>query len=393
MTRLSEYLQKLSPRRMTGSIFFFKIYKIMKVEFLNLKLVNSIHADEIKAAVNRVIDSGHYILGEEVEKFEEEFSKYCGVKYSIGVDNGLNALSLILRALGIGEGDEVLVPSNTYIATALAVSHVGAIPVAVESDPKTYNIDPARIAQSITKKTKAIMPVHLYGSLCDMEAIMEIAKKFNLHVVEDCAQSHGACDLNGKKAGSFGIASGFSFYPGKNLGAIGDGGCITTDDEKLAHKIKILRNYGSQKKYFNDEIGFNSRLDEVQAAILRVKLPYLDLDNNRRRKVALEYSARIKNSKIILPNISQNQASHVWHLFVIRCEKRDELQKFLEQRGITSLIHYPKPFYKQPCYQNLFSKTEFSFDKIHDQILSLPISGVISESEIEQVVNALNDYS
>lgn len=364
----------------------------MKIPFLDLKSANLTHGAEIKSAIDKVVNSGNYILGEEVEKFEIEFAQHCGAKYCIGVDNGLNALSLILRSLNIGDGDEVIVPANTYIASALAVSRIGAKPVAVEANLNTFNIDCAKIEKSITKKTKAIMPVHLYGQLCDMDAIMKIAQKFNLLIIEDCAQAHGAQNKNGRKAGSFGIASGFSFYPGKNLGALGDAGCITTSNSELAAKIKILRNYGSQQKYYNDEIGFNSRLDEMQAAILRVKLKYLDAGNNFRRNVAKQYGAQINNPKIILPIIPQDQNSHVWHLFVIRCKNRNALQQDLSKRGISTLIHYPLPFYKQKCYAADFADVKFASDQIHDEILSLPISTNISSAEIKFISESINSY-
>jgi dTDP-4-amino-4,6-dideoxygalactose transaminase len=364
----------------------------MQVPFLNLKDINLQHKEEIMDAVNKVINSGYYILGCEVEKFEEEFAKFCGVKHVVGVDNGLNALSLILRAIDIGAGDEIIVPSNTYIATALAASHVGAKPVFVECDLNTYNIDPSKIEKAITKNTKAIMPVHLYGKLCEMDKIMEIANKYNLHVIEDCAQAHGAMDKNGKKAGSFGIANGFSFYPGKNLGAIGDGGCITTNDESIANKLKILRNYGSQIKYYNDLIGYNARLDEIQAAILSVKLKYLEIENKKRQDVAKIYCDNIMNEKIILPQLNiNNESDNVWHLFVIRSKKRTELQTYLSQNGIQTLIHYPIPAYKQNCYKEL-NDTNFDCDYIHNEILSIPISPVMADDEINHVSDSLNKF-
>lgn len=365
----------------------------MKVEFLNLKKINLDHASEITYAIEKVVSSGSYILGYEVKKFEDEFAHYCGTKYAIGVDNGLNALSLILRALEIGNGDEVIVPSNTYIATALAVSHVGATPIPVEASSETFNIDYSKIEKHITKKTKAIMPVHLYGRLCEMDEILKIARKYNLYVIEDCAQAHGAQDEKGQKAGSFGIASGFSFYPGKNLGALGDGGCVTTNNSTLAEKIGILRNYGSKQKYYNDEIGFNSRLDEIQAAVLKVKLHHLDENNNLRMAVAKTYLDKINNPLISLPKAANSEKSHVWHLFVIRCQNRNRLKNYLENLGISTLIHYPLPFYKQQCYAAKFSDIIFDFDKVHDEILSLPISNVITKDEVEFVINSINKYN
>jgi dTDP-4-amino-4,6-dideoxygalactose transaminase len=364
----------------------------MQVPFLNLKDINLQYKDEIMDAIDMVIRSGHYILGSEVEKFEEEFAKFCGVKYAIGVDNGLNALSLILRALDIGEGDEIIVPSNTYIATALAASHVGAKPIFVECDVNTYNIDPLEIEKAITTNTKAIMPVHLYGKLCEMDKIMKIANKYGLHVIEDCAQAHGAMDENGKKAGSFGIANGFSFYPGKNLGAIGDGGCITTNDEKTANKLKTLRNYGSQKKYYNEFIGYNSRLDEIQAAILSVKLKYLEQDNKKRQDIAKLYCKNIKNDSILLPQLNiKNEKDNVWHLFVIMVRSRDITQEYLAQHGIQTLIHYPLPAYKQECYKE-FNQLNFECDYVHEEILSIPISPVMTKDEANHVIKYLNAF-
>lgn len=364
----------------------------MQIPFLNLQQINLRHQEEIKKAINNVINSGHYILGEEVEKFEQEFADFCEVKHAIGVDNGLNALSIILRALNIGNKDEVIVPSNTYIATALSVSHVGANPIFVECDIHTHNIDPQKIESSITKNTKAIMPVHLYGQLCNMEEIMNIANKYGLYVIEDCAQAHGAMDKNGKKAGSFGIANGFSFYPGKNLGALGDGGCITTNDSDLALKLATLRNYGSQKKYYNEYIGYNSRLDEIQAAILRIKLKYLNDDNQARRRIAKFYCENIKNNTLILPEFNEiHSNSHVWHLFVIKSKKRNELQKYLLEKGVQTLIHYPLPAYKQECYKHL-NYLNFDCDHIHNEILSIPISPLMSNIEIEYVVEMMNKF-
>ncbi len=361
----------------------------MKIPFLNLAQINSQYRDEIAEAMMKVVDKGHYVLGSEVREFEKEFAAFCGTDFAIGVDNGLNALSLILRALGVGQCDEVIVPSNTYIATALAASHVGAIPVFVESNLETYNIDWAKIEAAITPRTKVIMPVHLYGRLCEMDKIIEIANRRGLFVVEDCAQAHGAADKNGKVAGSFGVASGFSFYPGKNLGAIGDGGAVVTGDEKIAEKIRVLRNYGSQKKYYNSVVGFNARLDELQAAILRVKLPYLAKENEARRAIATQYCEKIKNDKIVLPNLAGTD--HVWHLFVVRTQNRQHLQDYLAQNGVETLIHYPLPAYKQECYSQ-FNQLSFDCDILHDQILSIPLYSTMNQAEIEYVINSLNKY-
>ncbi len=312
------------------------------IPFLDLKGLNAQHRDELIEACTRVIDSGWYIQGNECKEFDSEFAQYCGTKYAIGVANGLDALILILRAykeLGfMKDGDEVIVPSNTYIASILAISQNNLVPVLVEPDINTFLINPDKIEEKITSKTKAILPVHLYGQTCEMNKINEIAKKYNLKVIEDSAQSHGAY-FTDKRSGNLGDASGFSFYPGKNLGALGDGGAVTTNDEELANTIKALGNYGSHKKYENLYKGINSRLDEMQAAMLRVKLKYLDEEVKKRREIANYYLENIKNDTIILP-IVRAEDNHVWHLFVIRTNKRDELQKYLLDNGIQTLIHY-----------------------------------------------------
>jgi dTDP-4-amino-4,6-dideoxygalactose transaminase len=363
--------------------------------FLDLKKLNAQYRDELIEACKRVIDSGWYILGKEVEEFEKEFANYCGVKYAICVGNGLDALTLILKAykeLGIiSDGDEIIVPANTYIATILSISNNNLVPVLVEPDINTYLIDPKKIEEKITKKTKAIMPVHLYGQTCEMDKINEIAKKYNLKVIEDSAQSHGAYFGN-KKSGNLGDASGFSFYPGKNLGALGDGGAVTTNDEKLANIIKALRNYGSYKKYKNLYKGTNSRLDEIQAAMLRVKLKYLDDEINRRRKIAKYYLENIRNDKIVLPKV-RDEKSHVWHLFVIRTEKRDRLQKYLFDKGIQTLIHYPIPPHKQMAYKEWNNESYPMTEKIHNEVLSLPISGVQTLDETQKVIEAINEFN
>jgi dTDP-4-amino-4,6-dideoxygalactose transaminase len=365
------------------------------ISFLDLKKLNAQYRDELIEACKRVIDSGWYILGKEVEEFEKEFANYCGVKYAIGVANGLDALTLILKAykeLGIiSDGDEIIVPANTYIATILSISNNNLVPVLVEPDINTYLIDPKKIEEKITKKTKAIMPVHLYGQTCEMDKINEIAKKYNLKVIEDSAQSHGAYFGN-KKSGNLGDASGFSFYPGKNLGALGDGGAVTTNDEKLANIIKALRNYGSYKKYKNLYKGTNSRLDEIQAAMLRVKLKYLDDEINRRRKIAKYYLENIRNDKIVLPKV-RDEKSHVWHLFVIRTEKRDRLQKYLFDKGIQTLIHYPIPPHKQMAYKEWNNESYPMTEKIHNEVLSLPISGVQTLDETQKVIEAINEFN
>ncbi|KKP89569.1 MAG: dTDP-6-deoxy-D-xylo-hex-3-ulose aminase [Parcubacteria group bacterium GW2011_GWC1_36_108] len=362
------------------------------IKFLDLHKINERYRNEIDAAIKSILDSGWYLLGKETEKFEKEFASFCGVKYAIGVANGLDALIISLKALGIEEGDEIIVPSNTYIATILAISANGATPILVEPDIDNYNIEPKNIEAAITSKTKAIMPVHLYGQACEMDPIMSIAKKYNLMVVEDCAQSHGAIYEN-QCVGSFGNCAGFSFYPGKNLGAMGDGGMITTNDEEIANKIRAIRNYGSFVKYENLYKGMNSRLDEIQAAILSVKLGYLQEDNEKRRKIANYYLENIKNPVIILPKISNdNEKSHVWHLFVIRCEKRDELKKYLLDNDIETSIHYPIPPHKQNAYMEWKDLVLPISEKIHNEVLSLPVSPVMTKEEIERVVKIINEY-
>jgi dTDP-4-amino-4,6-dideoxygalactose transaminase len=365
------------------------------IPFLNLKSINAQYRDELIEACTKVIDSGWYVQGKECTEFEKEFAKYSGTKYAIGVANGLDALTLILRAykeLGImKDGDEVIVPSNTYIASILAISQNNLVPVLVEPDINTYLIDPSKIEEKITSRTKAIMPVHLYGQTCEMDKINEIVKKHNLKVIEDSAQAHGAY-YKDKKAGNLGDASGFSFYPGKNLGALGDGGAITTNDEELANAIKALGNYGSHKKYENLYKGINSRLDEMQAAMLRVKLRYLDDESNKRREIANYYLENIKNDNLILPTV-RAEDNHVWHLFVIRTNKRDELQKYLLDNGIQTLIHYPIPPHKQEAYKE-WNDERFSIsEQIHDEVLSLPISGVQSVKDTMKIVKVLNDFN
>ncbi|MFD2331440.1 DegT/DnrJ/EryC1/StrS family aminotransferase [Cohnella sp. GCM10020058] len=361
------------------------------IPFLDLKSMNLLMEEEIKEAMNRFIHSGWYVLGKEVESFEREFATYCGTEHCIGVANGLDALMLILRGYGIQEGDEVLVPSNTYIASILAISMVGATPVLVEPDLRTFNIDPEEIHNKITKRTKAILIVHLYGRVCEIDPIREIAKKHDLKLIEDCAQSHGV-QYNQKRAGSLGDAAGFSFYPGKNLGALGDAGAVTTDDGDLARRLRALRNYGSLKKYENVEKGFNSRLDEIQAAVLRVKLKYLEEGNERRREIANYYLRHIHNPKMILPEVPQLELQHVWHLFVVRCPDRQHLSEYLLERNIQTLIHYPIPPHKQQAYLEWKDHSYPISERIHSEVLSLPISPVMELTQAEAVVKAINEY-
>lgn len=362
------------------------------IPFLDLKALNAQYREDMVKACTRVIDSGWYIHGNECKAFEDEFAAYCGTKYCIGVANGLDALILILRGykeLGIIQaGDEVIVPSNTYIASILAISENGLIPVLVEPLVDTYLLDPEKIEAKITAKTKAILAVHLYGQVCDMEAINAIAQKYALKVIEDSAQSHGAY-LGDKRSGSLGDASGFSFYPGKNLGALGDGGAITTDDHVLAETVRALGNYGSHKKYENLYKGVNSRLDEIQAAILRVKLAHLDIEIENRRKIANYYLENIQNEKIILPTLKE-QKGHVWHLFVIRVKERDALQKYLSENEIQTLIHYPIPPHKQSAYREWNELSYPVSEKIHAEVLSLPISGIQTVRDTQKIIDTVN---
>ena len=364
------------------------------IPFLDLKAINAQYRDELVDACTRVIDSGWYIGGSELEQFEQQFANYCGTKYAIGVANGLDALILTLRAwkeLGkLKEGDEVIVPSNTYIASILAISANNLTPILVEPCIYSFNIDPNKIETAMTSRTKAIIPVHLYGQLADMPAIMDTAKRHELLVLEDSAQAHGAC-LDGKRAGSWGDASGFSFYPGKNLGALGDAGAITTNDEELANTLRALRNYGSYEKYKNLFQGVNSRLDEIQAAMLNVKLNHLNDEIAHRRKLANAYLKGINNNAIILPK-KEDDSAHVWHVFVIRCEHRDELQKYLTDNGVQTLIHYPIPPHQQPAYKEWNDQSYLISEKIHAEVLSLPIGPTITDEEVATVIAACNSF-
>lgn len=358
----------------------------MTIPFLDLKSPYLELKDELDAAYHRVMEGGWYILGSEVKAFEEEFAAYCGVKYCIGVGNGLDALRLILRAAGIGPGDEVIVPANTYIATWLAVSYAGATPVPVEPDERTYNIDPARIETAITGRTKAIMPVHLYGQPADMDPILEIAQRHGLWVFEDAAQAHGAM-YKGRHTGSLGDAAGFSFYPGKNLGAFGDAGAVTTNNDELAETIRALRNYGSHIKYVNRYKGFNSRLDELQAALLRVKLRHLDEWNARRSRVAEVYNQALVETELILPYVLE-WAESIWHLYVVRSPERDAFQKQLADAGIGTLIHYPIPPHLQDAYKDLgYSQGAYPVtERMAQEVLSLPMGPHLNYADVEKII-------
>ncbi|HUZ57990.1 MAG TPA: DegT/DnrJ/EryC1/StrS family aminotransferase [Hanamia sp.] len=369
------------------------------IEFLNLKEITKRDKKDLMRAFENVLDSGWFILGEREKKFEKEFSEFCGTKSCIGVANGLDALILILegyKLLGfMNEGDEVIVPSNTYIASILAVSKARLKPVLVEPDINTYLIDENLIEQKITSKTKAILPVHLYGRLCDMDAINNIAKKHNLKVIEDCAQSHGA-SINGIKCGNLGDAAGFSFYPGKNLGALGDGGAVTTNDDDLAQTIIALRNYGSHKKYENLYQGINSRLDEIQAAFLSVKLKNLESGNQLRRKIAQCYVDNISNELINLPYKTKtnvlNKEDHVWHVFAVRIVNREKFQKYLSDNDIQTVIHYPIPPHKQKAYSEWNNENFPISEKIHKEIISLPLSPVMTDVEVKKIIEVTNSY-
>lgn len=359
------------------------------IPFLDLKAPYRELQAEMDAAYHRVMESGWYLLGDETKAFESEFAAYCGVKHCIAVGNGLDALHLILRAMDIGAGDEVIVPSNTYIATWLAVSYAGATPVPVEPDEQTYNLDPEKIEVAITAKTKAIIPVHLYGQPADMDRILAIAEKYNLKVVEDAAQAHGA-RYKGKRTGGLGDAAGFSFYPGKNLGALGDGGAVTTNDTALAQRIHLLRNYGSQVKYRHQEKGFNSRLDELQAAFLRVKLAHLDKWNDRRRSIAKKYCAELQTVGLQLP-VVPDWADPVWHLFVVRHQNRSLLTQILDDNCIGWLIHYPLSPHLQEAYADLriASGTLPICERLADEIISLPIGPHLRTPDVDIIVKAI----
>ena len=364
----------------------------MKIPFVTFKPLEKELDKELREAFERVYNRSWYIEGEEDKNFEENFAKYCNTKYCVGVGNGLDALMLALKALNIGEGDEVIVPSNTYIATALAVTYVGATPIFVEPDIKTFNINTEKIEEKITEKTKAIIPVHLYGQPCQMDKIMEIAKKHNLYVVEDCAQAHGAI-FNVQVIGSFGDVGCFSFYPGKNLGALGDAGAVVTNNKEIADKVRALGNYGSDYKYHHIYKGNNSRLDELQAAFLDVKLPMLDKVNNERRRVANKYLNGINNSKIILPFVPNN-VEPVWHIFGIRSKERDELEKYLNDNGIKTNKHYPIPMHLQECYKDLNIKQgELPIaEEISKTELSIPMYYGMTDEEIEYVIDIINKF-
>ena len=364
----------------------------MKIDLAILGRQFQLHQAEYEEAALKVLRSGWYILGREVENFEKEFAKYLGAKFCVGVNSGLDALTLSVRALGIGAGDEVIVPANTYIATVLAITANGATPIFVEPD-EFHNLDASKIEAAVTAKTKAIMVVHLYGQAAQMDKICAVAQKYNLKLVEDCAQSHGA-KFGGKMTGTFGNAGCFSFYPTKNLGGFGDGGMVATDDEELAKTLKMLRNYGSEVKYHNKLEGVNSRLDEMQAALLRVKLSHLDELNDERKRIAEKYLNGIKNPRLILPQLRAG-SEHVYHQFVVRTERRDEFKKYLEDSGIKTVIHYPIPPHLAECYERLgYKRGDFPIaEQYADEVLSLPMFNGMTDEEINFVIEVCNGYS
>ena len=366
----------------------------MQIPYLSLQKITDRNSAEIHKAVSEVIDTGWYLQGEANKRFEADYAQYIGTEYCIGTANGLDALSIILHAykeLGIlADGDEVIVPSNTYIASILAITQNNLVPVLVEPDITTYQIDENLIEAKITDKTKAIMIVHLYGRCAYTEKIMALCKKYGLKLIEDNAQAHG-CVYNGKRTGSLGDAAGHSFYPGKNLGALGDGGCVTTNDSALAETVRSIANYGSAKKYVFKYKGQNSRLDEIHAAVLDVKLKYLDKDNEIRKQIAEQYVSKIKNDKIILPQLSDRD-SNVFHIFPVRTKNRDSLQNYLHEKGIGTLIHYPIPPHKQECYKEWNNLSFPISEKIHEQELSLPLNPALLQNEIDYIIEALNEW-
>lgn len=365
------------------------------VSFLDLKPINARHRAELIAAATRVIDSGWYVHGREHEAFEAEFAAYQGGGHALGVANGLDALTLILRAWRnqgvLRPGDEVLVPANTYIASILSVTENGLMPVFVEPDERSFNLDPKRLEAALTPRTRAVMAVHLYGQAADMPAIVAFARIHGLKVIEDAAQAHGAT-VEGRKVGQWGDATGFSFYPGKNLGALGDAGAVVTADAELAQIIRALRNYGSNVKYQNLYQGPNSRLDELQAALLRVRLRHLDEENEHRRRIAALYRARINNPFVRLPAVTSGEAGHVWHLFVIRVADRERFVGHLKAAGIQTMIHYPVPPHRQPCYPEFHHLSLPITESIHREVVSLPMSPVMTEAEAADVISVVNSY-
>ena len=365
------------------------------IPFLDLHKINQRFEEEYQKQFKQFLDTGYYILGNHVSQFEKEFAAYCGTNYCIGVGNGLDALRLVLesyKVLGkLNDGDEILVASNTYIATILAIKQAGLKPILVEAEGDAFNFNIDELKNTITSKTKAIMPVHLYGQLSPMKEINELAIANNLLVIEDAAQAHGATDSNGKKAGNLGHAAAFSFYPTKNLGALGDGGAVTTNNKELANVLSKLRNYGSASKYINELLGFNSRLDELQAMFLRIKLPFLDRDNQKRQAIAKEFISRINNPKIRLPKYD-NSSNHVFHLFVVQVEDRDQFTAFLTQNSIGYLVHYPIPPHQQQALMEYKNESFPDTENIHKNVVSLPMSPALTKNEVDKIISVLNAY-
>lgn len=362
----------------------------MQIPFLSLKAINKIYEPQIEKIVTGILSSGWYILGEKLKQFETEFAQYCGVNHCIGVANGLDALTIILKASDFPPNSEIIVPANSYIATILSVSNANLVPVPVEPNLNDYLIDYQAIEREITSKTKAILVTHLYGKCCDMDKINALAQKHNLKVFEDAAQAHGAT-YKGIKAGNLSDGAGFSFYPSKNLGALGDAGAITTNDDALANRIKSLRNYGSNQKYVFDYQGYNSRLDEMQAAILSIKLPNLDYDNQNRRRIAKRYLTELNNAKIILPP-KDSVENDAWHLFVIRTKEREKFRSFLIEKGIATDVHYPIAPHKQLAYKEWQNLSLLITEKIHQEVVSLPLNAVLTEKEISYIIQNINQY-
>lgn len=360
------------------------------IKFLDLYKINERFRDQMDVRIKQVLDSGWYLQGTQNDQFSKHFAEFCGVQHACGVANGLDAINLIIRGYGFGPGDEIIVPANTYIATILAISENGCTPVLVEPDINTYNINPDLIEEKITPRTRAIIVVHLYGQAVQMQKIWDLAKKYNLKVIEDAAQAHGAM-YAGRRVGNLGDAAAFSFYPGKNLGALGDSGGVTTNDPELFARVKAIANYGSDRKYHHIYKGVNSRMDELQAALLDVKLPYLDSDNNRRREIAKYYREHITNPKIILPK-TYDEDAHVWHVFAVRTDNRDALVKHLEENGIQTNVHYPTPPHKQGAYAEWENQSFPVSEEIHRTIMSLPMSPVMTDDEVRTVVDVVNKF-
>ena len=361
------------------------------IKFLDLKKINNRFRAEMDTRIKEILDSGWYLSGKWNDEFSKHFAEFCGTKHAVGVANGLDAINLIIRGFGFGRGDEIIVPANTYIATILAISENGCTPVLVEPNINTYNIDPDLIESKITERTKAIIVVHLYGQAVQMKKIWELAKKYNLKVIEDAAQAHGA-ECDGQRVGNLSDAAAFSFYPGKNLGALGDAGGVTTNDTELFERIKAIANYGSDYKYHHIYKGVNSRLDEIQAALLDIKIQHLDADNARRREIAKYYRENITNPKIILPQ-TYDEKSHVWHVFALRTNNRDNLCKYLNYNGIQTNIHYPTPPHKQGAYSEWNDQSFPITEEIHRTIMSIPMSPVMTDEEVKTVTNLINLYT